>query len=183
MIRTEIWKGGSNTVLDSLFHELREQNYLDRSHPLYQNYTDRNFTFCERLSITFDNDKPVCCSSIMKRSCWPQGAYRILNRFWKVASERIDMLNTDTKMLRVTDNIKAQQEYAIKHLNAKLVFISRQEDNWQEFLIKSIKKNTGYDWCLDKSNLYQTFEVVDDSCWQRIIYFGDKNLLTSWNKK
>jgi hypothetical protein len=182
MIKTEIWKPRTRPKLDKIFDDLRQKQYADTAHPLYANYTKDSFNECERISITFDDDIPICCASIIKRTCWPDGVYRILNRFWKVNEERLNLLNTSTRMQRVSDCIKSQQEYCFKHFKAELVFISRQEDNWQKFLIHSIKNNTGYTWNFDEFK-YQTCNDENENCWQKIIYFGNDSLLESWNKK
>jgi hypothetical protein len=184
MIKTETWKPRTRPKLDKLFDELRQEQHSDTSHPLYQNYTKEAFHQCAALTITFDNDVPICCSGILHRSCWPNNAYRILNRFWKTKKERFVSLNTHNRMLRIADSIKNQLEYAEKHLGAELVFISRHQDNWQKFMLDVIKNNTGYHWHLDLENLYQSCDdAQDETCWQKIIYYGDSNLLTHWNKK
>ena len=184
MIKTETWKPRTRPKLDKLFDELRQEQYSDTSHPLYANYTKDAFLECAALTITFDNDTPICCSGILQRKCWPEHTYRILNRFWKTQKERFVALNTHNKMLRISDSIKHQLEYAEKNLGAKLVFISRHQDNWQEFMLDVIKNNTGYQWSFDSKNLYQTCnDPTDDTCWQRLIYYGDSSLLDHWNKK
>ena len=54
----------------------------------------------------------------------------------------------------------------------------------REFMLDVIKNNTGYHWHLDLENLYQSCDdAQDETCWQKIIYYGDSNLLTHWNKK
>lgn len=184
MIHTEIWRPGSNIELDSLFETLRQIQYEDSTHSLHLNYAESVFQECEALSITFDNDNPVCCSSILHKNFWPNKVYRILNRFWKVPQERFGLLNRKSKMLRISNMIKHQLEYSQRVLESELIFISRHEEHWQQFLIDSIKINTEYRWQKDQNYHYQTCLTPDDnSCWQRIIFYGNSNLLNQWNRK
>ena len=92
MIHTEIWRPGSNVELDSLFENLRKSQYEDVTHLLHLNYSESVFNESQALSITFDNDTPVCCSSILHKTFWPNNVYRILNRFWKSFKRRISSL-------------------------------------------------------------------------------------------
>lgn len=184
MIKTEIWKPRTRPKLDQLFEELRQEQYSDSSHSLHSNYTKEAFQECSALTITFDKEVPICCSGILQRNCWPENTFRILNRLWKPKKERHVLLNMHSRMLRLTDSIKHQIEYAEKKLGSKLVFISRHQDYWQQFMLDVIKNNTGYQWNLDLENSYQTCEEAkDESCWQKIIYYGDSSLLDNWNKK
>lgn len=183
MIETKTWLYGSNSYLDDLFEELREKQFNNTTDSLHENYIMEAFRECLALTITFDDLTPVCCSGILSRSCWPQGCYRILNRFWKVSNERFVSLNTSNRMLRIADSIKNQQQFAFDNLNAKLVFISRHTDRWQELILDAIKNNTGYSWNLDKDNFYQTCVIPKyQDCWQKIIYYGNNQLLEEWNK-
>lgn len=184
MIRTEIWKQGSSPSLDVLFEQLRIQQFSDTTHPLHSNYNLFNFQEALVLSITFDNDIPVCCSSILNRNCWPKNTYRILNRFWKVKSERFILLNTGNKMLRISHAIKSQLEFCQNNLDAELIFISRYENNWQKFMLDCIKNNTNYVWNKDVNYRYQTCDnAEDDTCWQSIIYYGNTEILKNWTRK
>jgi hypothetical protein len=184
MINTITWVPGTRENLDSLFEELRQEQNSDTDHSLHQNYIKEAFQECSALTITFDNNIPICCSGILQRAVWPNNSFRILNRFWKTKKERFVSLNTHNKMIRISDSIKHQLEYAEKNLEAKLVFISRHQDNWQEFMLDVIRNNTGYVWNADLHNLYQTCDNAEDiTCWQKIIYYGDSKLLDNWNKK
>jgi hypothetical protein len=184
MIITRVWYPGQDTELDNLFEVLRTRQFEDSTHPLHLNYSKDSFQDCSALSITFDNDKPICCGSILRKPFWPKDTYRILNRFWKVADERFELLNNSNKMLRISDFVKTQLEYSRDFLNSKLIFISRQEENWQHFFIDTIKNNTGYVWQADVKHYYQTcLTPNDDSCWQKIIFYGDSSLLESWDRQ
>jgi len=184
MIKTITWVPGTRDNLDSLFEELRQEQFSDSDHSLHENYTKDAFLECAALTITFDNDIPICCSGILHRTVWPEQSFRILNRFWKTKKERFVSLNTHNKMHRISDSIKHQLEYAEKNLGAKLIFISRHQENWQQFMLDVIENNTGYKWEADLQNLYQTCDnAQDDTCWQKIIYYGDSKLLDRWNKK
>ena len=68
------------------------------------NYSCSNFNFLEQeaFSIGYKNNNPFLFSTIFRRPQWPIGAYRILNRTWKVnrqshVSKSIDQIFNDPK--------------------------------------------------------------------------------------
>ena len=180
---TEIWVPGTDVELDSLFEQLRVQQHSDTAHPLHKNYTAEAFKECSVLSITFDNDQPVVVSSILARSCWPKNTYRILNRFWKVHEHRLTALDRSAKATVLSETVKAHVDYAENTLKADLVFMSRQYDHWQNLAVYYLKEKTGIEFKYNDYRYLVCDNSQDQTCWQRIAYKGNEQLLTQWQKQ
>ena len=66
--------------------------------------------------------------------------------------------------------------------NYQMVFVSRETKHWQKWTIDQLS-TYGLDFKIDPY-LYQVCDnATDASCWQRIIYIGDHELLKKWNRK
>ena len=180
---TKIWIPGTDTELDRLFEELRQHQHSDTAHPLHKNYAGEAFKECSALSITFENDKPIVLGSILTRQCWPKNAYRILNRFWKVHEHRLPHLDRHHGMDIFSNTVEAHVVYAAKELNAELVFMSRQHENWQAFSTKILKQKVGIEFKYNSYKYLTSDNPQDDSCWQRIVYHGKEELLNQWSYK
>ena len=179
----EIWIPGTDAELDKLFEQLRIQQHSDITHPLYKNYSAQDFKSCTALSITFDNDQPVVVSSILARPCWPKNTYRILNRFWKVHEHRLTALDRSAKATALSETAKAHVAYAENTLKADLVFMSRQYNHWQHLAVYYLKEKTGIEFKYDNYRYLVCDNSQDQTCWQRIAYKGNEQLLTQWQKQ
>ena len=180
---TEIWVPGTDTELDRLFEELRVQQHNDTAHPLHKNYAAEAFKECSALSITFENDKPIVLGSILTRQCWPKNAYRILNRFWKVHEHRLPQLDRNHGMAVFSKTVEAHVNYAEQELNADLVFISRQHDNWQAFTKRILIQKVDIEFKYNDYKYLTCGNEHDGTCWQKIVYRGNEDLLTQWQKQ
>ena len=179
-MRTIIWAPGTEPVYDRIFDELREQHYNDHSHRLWKNYAKEAFKDVAALSIYYGEDsKPEVCSSTTQRDCWPVGAYRIHNRVWKASNKKQFLRKVSPSM---GYSAKTQIEWLKEHKQPKLFFISRQTNNWDDWMIEHFKE---YDIHFKTDNyMYLTCpNECDDTCWQRIIYAGDESLLEQWKRK
>jgi hypothetical protein len=166
MIHTNTWIPGTNKDLDILFDILRHRQHNNKKDPLWNNYGPKIFTRCTALSITFKDDIPEVCGSIMTRDCWPRNTYRILNRMWK-CDDRLGMLKKVSPT--IADMVRSQIAWLTENLNADLVFISRETENWQPFTMKSLHRDHGLEFKTDNYR-YQTCDTIgDNSCWQYII--------------
>jgi hypothetical protein len=179
----EIWIPGTDAELDKLFEQLRIQQHSDITHPLYKNYSAQDFKSCAALSITFDNNDPIVASSILARPCWPKNTYRILNRFWKVHEHRLAALDRSAKATALSETAKAHVEYAENTLKSDLVFMSRQYDHWQNLAVYYLKEKTGIEFKYDNNRYLVCDNSQDQTCWQRIAYKGNEQLLTQWQKQ
>lgn len=180
-MRTVTWAPGSDLEMDQLFDQLREQQYSDRGHRLWKNYSKDSFNFAVALTICFNDDgEPEMCSSIASRDCWPINAYRILNRLWK-HSNKIKFPRIMSPSF--AESAKSQIEWLAHNTNCELYFISRQTDNWEEWVIKNFQKVYGVDFKTDNYKYLTCPNECDETCWQKIIYNGNDQLLTQWKQK
>lgn len=179
-MRTETWIPGTNSELDQLFESLRQEQYNDHSHALWKNYSSDAFAECDAVSINFVNNKPFFCSGILKRDCWPANTYRILNRLWKPAP-RLQILRRISPGLG--SMIHSQLAWLKANTNHKLAFISRETDNWQEFTLDNFRTHFDLDFKMDHHKYLTCSNEHDDSCWQKIIYDGNTELLNEWKRK
>ena len=179
-MKTVTWSPGSDKILDQIFDNLREQRYQDRTHRYWSNYSSDSFKFAVALTIWFnDNDEPEVCSSIANRNCWPEDVYRIHNRLWKHTNKLVFPRVMSENLGQIA---QSQIEWLEQNTNYKMYFISRQTNSWENWLINNFKRfnidfvqgNNKYLTCPDECN---------DTCWQRIIYHGDKEILNQWKHR
>lgn len=183
MIHACTWVPGQNQELDSLFEQLRSDFYQAQEYNLWPNYSKDSFKHCTALTISFDDDTPLFCSSILGRTQWhqwPHGAFRIMNRYWRIGGRH-------TLLKKISEGsgimVQSQLDWLKEHTNFKLAFISRPSDNWRDFIIASFKKDFDIEFKMDNYS-YCTCETPnDDSCWQKIIYTGDSSLLEFWKRQ
>jgi hypothetical protein len=76
----------------------------------------------------------------------------------------------------------SQIEWLERNTDCQLYFISRQTDNWNDWMMDHFKEyQINF---LTDTHLYLTCpNECDDTCWQRIIYSGDESLLEQWKRK
>lgn len=179
-ISVDTWVKGENLRLDDLFEKLREQQ-TQNGDKLSSNYSSENFKNCLAYSICFDNDIPVMCATIARKSCWPEKTYRILNRLWKPNDQRIRF---PRQMSKSFGEVAISQINWIKNnLDYDCIFISRETSNWQNFVISEFDRQFNIKWKAN-SHKYLTCDNENcESCWQNIIYMGDDETLNSWKHK
>ncbi len=180
-MKAETWATGTSPELDSLFDELREKQFQDRSHRLWKNYSKENFNTAIALTIFFNNlGEPEMCSSISIRDCWPDNTYRILNRLWKhsnkIAYPRVMSPSFGISAQSQIDWLKNNTDY-------KLYFISRQTDNWEQWCMSNFQDRFGLSFKTDNYKYLTCPNECDDTCWQKIIYNGDETILSQWKKR
>jgi hypothetical protein len=182
-MHTVTWKPGSNPFLDSLFDELREKQYKDRSHRLWENYSKTSFEYAGIVAYTIcfdDNNMPEMCSSISNRDCWPDCSYRILNRTWKHSNKKPIMKQISAAMGEAT---LSQIAWLKENTNCNLYFISRQTDNWMTWVTRNFKRQFNLDFTIAKNKYLTCPNECDDTCWQHIIYNGPDEILNSWKSR
>ena len=122
-MKTYTWVPGTDAELDKIFNDAREIQYNNRSHRLWKNYSQDDFKDVTALTITFNDDFiPEVCSSILKRDCWPENAYRILNRTWR-HTNRISRAR-ETISPEFVDCTRDQIEWLKTNINPDLIFVS-----------------------------------------------------------
>ena len=180
-MKTITWSPGTNPELDRLFDSLRDEQYQDRSHRLWKNYSKDSFEFAVALTICFnDSGVPEMCSSIASRDCWPDRAYRILNRLWK-HSNKIKFPRVMSPSF--AESAKSQIEWLANNTDCELYFISRQTDNWEEWVIRNFKEVYNVSFETDKYKYLTCPNECDETCWQNIIYHGDASVLDRWKRQ
>lgn len=191
------WRQGTDALLDPLFDHLRERQYRDHNHPLWKNYNKEHFEKeCLALSIAFgDHGMPVFCGSILGRDCWPKNTYRIINRFFTTgwfnpkeffSGESVDTSQAapiDTLALEQGELLKSQISWLKENVECDMVFVSRESKYWQKWTVDQYKKLFDLEFEYDHYRYQVCTAPEDDSCFQRIIYQGPKQLLEEWNKK
>ena len=179
-MKTFTWAPGTDPYLDTVFEEARQIQYNDKSHRYWKNYGEDSFKFAVALTICFnDDDVPEMCSSIAQRDCWPGTAYRILNRLWK-HSNKIPYPRVMSPSFAET--AKSQIEWLEANTDCELYFISRQTDNWEDWVIKNFKEVYGIHFKKDNYKYLTCPNECDDTCWQKIIYNGKRSLLKQWKR-
>jgi hypothetical protein len=182
-MRTVTWVPGSNMEMDELFDDLREQQYNDRSHRLWKNYSKKEFNFINPVALTIhfdENNIPEVCSSISGRDCWPNNAYRIHNRVWKCNNKKSFLRKVSPSMGLIA---QSQTDWLKENTNCELFFISRQTTNWEDWMIEHFNKDFGFKFETDKYFYLTCPNECDDTCWQKIIYSGNTELLDTWKRR
>ena len=160
---------------------LREQQYQNRQDGLWANYSAAAFQDCLALSIYFNEDgEPELCSSIASRSCWPQGAYRILNRTWKCRNRKRMMPEISQAMGQTA---LAHVKWLADHTDCLLYFVSRETDNWMAWTQRNFKRQFDLDLQMGEGKYLTCANEAADSCWQHILYHGDARVLEQWRKR
>ena len=165
--------------LISTFEEFRKQQE-SRNDKLSHNYSCSNFNFLEQeaFSIGYKNNNPFLFSTIFRRQQWPTGAYRILNRTWKVdrhshVSTGIDQIFLDMVSRQISWLRENKKDF-------KIAFISREHNsrNTLHNVAKSLNMH---------NNVFHVFENrvwvcngPHENCLQDILYTGDVRVLEQW---
>lgn len=181
-MHTITWKPGTDKTHDELFDQLRAKQHSDTDHRLWKNYAADHFKFAVALTIHFDDQgEPEMCSSIASRDCWPGGAYRILNRLWKVHDARKSSA-PGTMSASFGFSAQSQVQWLNTNTDYKLYFISRETDNWERWVARQFR---AYNLIFNTTDYkYLTCpNEQDSSCWQNIIYHGDAGVLEKWNRQ
>lgn len=179
-MKTITWSIGSDSKLDNLFNNLREHQYQDKSHRLWQNYSKESFEYAGIIACTInfnDQQEPEMCSTISSRPCWPKNVYRILNRAWKHTNRTKTRIEISQGM---GDSVISQIEWLKENTDYKMYFISRQTDNWMQWVSKKFDTQFGLKFSIAENKYLTCPNKSDNSCWQHIIYNGKKYLLKTW---
>lgn len=180
-MQTITWTPDTDTELDLLFDTLRIQQYNNQSHRLWKNYGSDAFNSVTALSICFNNEnQPEICSSIISRPCWPDGVYRIMNRTWKQTNKQTMMKSISPAMADTTAN---QIQWLKDNTDYQMYFISRETDSWVDWTIDKFKSQYNLEFETTPHKYLTCPNECDDSCWQKIIFNGNTDILTSWKKR
>lgn len=180
-MKTYTWAPGTNSELDEIFEIARQARFEDQTHRYWKNYGEDSFKFAVALTICFGDDGvPEMLSSIANRECWPKQAYRILNRLWKHSNK---IAYPRVMSPSFAETAKSQIKWLDEHTDCGLYFISRQTDNWEDWVIKNFDDVYGIKFKKDNYKYLTCPNECDDTCWQRIIYSGNSELLKAWKRQ
>jgi hypothetical protein len=177
------WAPGTNLEYDLLFNSLREKHFQDQNHRLWKNYSTDAFLHSGIIACTiyFDADGiPELCSSISNRECWPATAYRMLNRMWKANNKK-------SFLRRISDcvgqSVISQIKWLDNNTDYQLCFASRQTGYWDDWTLNSFKNDFNL---IFKNDMYKYLTCpneCEDTCWQKIIYQGNEQILDQWKRR
>lgn len=182
-MKTYTWAPGTDSYLDDIFNQTREEHYQSIEHRLRENYSKHSFDYADIVAYTIafnDNDVPEICSTIANRPCWPGPAYRILNRLWKHTNKVKHSTFISEAMV---SNVISQVQWLEENTDCELYFISRQTDNWMKWVSTKFSEQYDINFTIAEDKYLTCPNECDDSCWQRIIYIGDKEILSEWKSK
>jgi hypothetical protein len=77
---------------------------------------------------------------------------------------------------------KSQIDWLSKNTDCQLYFISRQTANWEDWCIRQFQKEFNLSFTNGTYKYLTCPNECDDTCWQTIIYNGNKDLLDRWKK-
>jgi hypothetical protein len=171
----------SDPILDDVYEKYRNIHYSNTSHRLHKNYGPDHVAELSAKSIYWGLDgQPKIICSILKRDCWPENTFRILNRLWKPDINSNNAFSIDNGFsLLIIDQVS----WCINNC-AEGIFMSRQTPGrWQHWASEKLEKMSGLKFYLPTEKFLTCNDEDSESCWQKIIYYGDLKLLNSWKKK
>jgi len=78
--------------------------------------------------------------------------------------------------------LHSQLGWLRSNTNFELAFVSRETDHWQPFFLDNFSRYFNLDFKMDSYKYLTCNNEKDSSCWQKIIYYGNDSLLTSWKR-
>lgn len=181
MYKNQVTTWTTDTALDAIYEDLRKKHYVNTGHRLYKNYSQDHLREVSAKSIYWGHSgEPEIVASILARSCWPEGTFRILNRLWKpkMLTNPIFEINEGFSKL-IEDQINWCQLR-----EAKGFFMSRQGDTaWREWAVEKLEPQTNLKFYLPDDKFLTCNNEEKDDCWQKIVFYGDIEQLDNWKSK
>lgn len=168
----------SDPVLDEIYEDLRKKHYIKEGHRLYKNYSKNHLAEVSAKTIYWGHSgEPEIVCSILKRPCWPDNTYRILNRLWKPKMLTGPIFDISEGFAKVLEDQVGWCELR----KADGVFMSREGDGkWQKWAAEKLGRMTGLKFQVPYDKFLTCSNEQDDSCWQRIIYYGNPEVVKHW---
>jgi len=181
MYKNQVTTWVNDSTLDAVYEQYRQLQFENTNHRLYSNYSIAHISEVSAKSIYWGYDgRPKIICSILARTCWPQDTYRILNRLWKPTMNSGSAFDIDQGFGMLIEDQLAW----CKRNNSQAVFMSRQTDGkWQQWASEILTNMTGMEFYLPNEKFLTCSNEADRSCWQKIIFHGDKNVLNNWSHK
>lgn len=165
-------------VLDEIYEDLRKKHYLKIGHRLYKNYGPDHINQVSAKTIYWGHSgEPEIVCSILQRPCWPDNTFRILNRLWKPNILSGPIFEISEGFAKILEDQISWCELR----KATGMFMSREGDGkWQKWAGEKLSKMTGLNFYMPYDKFLTCNNESDDSCWQRIIYYGDMGNIKTW---
>jgi hypothetical protein len=80
-------------------------------------------------------------------------------------------------------SVVSQINWLKENTSCDLYFISRQTDNWMGWVAGKFKSQYNLDFKIAPNKYLTCPNECDETCWQRVIYTGDEQLLDNWKSK
>ena len=149
-------------------------------HPLASNYTQAQFRLHEQSQLCYyqDGDKdPTLFSTIYRRSWWPEGAYRVLNRTWQYP--RVEKMERDFHDHHY-EMLFSQIKWCEAQPNFKIAFISRQKNHRMfEFGMKLLRKRGVV---FEQGPKVWVCQGKEEDCHQQVLCYGNLSVFNDWWK-
>ena len=81
------------------------------------------------------------------------------------------------------ESAKSQISWLKENTDSRLHFISRQTDNWESWVMRNFQEVYNISFRTDNYKYLTCPNECDDTCWQKIIYNGDPEILTQWKRR
>jgi hypothetical protein len=151
---------------------------------LSENYQLKNFSYKEQevFTIGYKDNDPHIFSTIFRRPWWPPGAYRILNRMWKVSRQEHIAKTVDLTFIEM---VEKQIDWLKENKDFTVAFMSREHDSkntLENFAQHLNKLSDNYQFNVFENRVW-VCEGSAEHCFQDILYTGDKRVLDSWKLK
>lgn len=167
-------------VLDEIYEDLRKKHYVKEGHRLYKNYSKDHINEVSAKTIYWGHSgEPEIVCSILKRPCWPDNTYRILNRLWKPKMMTGPIFDISEGFAKVLED----QLSWCQLRKAEGVFMSRQGDGgWQKWASEKLEVMTGLKFYTPDERFLTCNNEDEKDCWQKIIYYGNTENIETWKK-
>lgn len=152
----------------------------DSNRYLRDNYKLENLEIDKQevFTIGFKNNEPFLFSSIYRRSYWPVGCYRILNRLWKVDSDSAVNTNIDKLYTIMIAHQLTWLKENKKDFKTAIITRNRNSKHTLELLSKHVNE-IGLDFNVYNKKI-RVCKGDDYNCLQDVLFYGNKELLDSW---
>ena len=154
------------------YKEVLQQIVTNKTDLLWKNYVDFNFAEQSALSVGLEGDEVKVISSIIHKPIWPNGVYRLLNRYAVVKDYRDTMTKThhgeghNIAQIMLDNQIK----YLKQNINYNFYFASRQKNKrFLDYWIKKFNQDYNYELAISDKR-YWICDSTKFNCCQVLIY-------------
>jgi hypothetical protein len=168
-MKTSIWV--TDLVLQQVFDQERDK-ISQSTHPLAANYStwfDKNEIIAYTMS--HDGNNVFLCSTIGRKSHWPIGVYRILNRLFK--GEPVDIVTKHIGHVWM-DHVEEQIKFLQSVPGFRTAIISRKQGykrTLRKFQLELLERNLQF--TIASNPIWVCNDYHNPECLQDILYYGE----------